>query len=79
MAAQALSVSPAALGAVLSPIQMMTYTIFVVFYVPCLATTLMTWRELGLKVALGAGGLSLVVATSAALLVRGIGLFLAIL
>jgi len=79
MAAQALSVSPAALGAVLSPIQMMTYTIFVVFYVPCLATTLMTWRELGLKVALGAGGLSLVVATSAALLVRGIALFLAIL
>jgi len=39
----------------------------------------MTWRELGLKVALGAGGLSLVVATSAALLVRGIALFLAIL
>ena len=78
MAAQALSVSPTAIDTVLSPAQMMTYTVFAVFYVPCLATTLMTWRELGWKVALGAGGLSIAVATCVALLVRGIAFLVAI-
>ncbi|MGB9590602.1 MAG: ferrous iron transport protein B, partial [Candidatus Hydrothermia bacterium] len=63
MAAQALSVSPTALNAALSPVQMMTYTLFAVFYVPCLATVVITWRELGWKVALGSGGLSLIVAS----------------
>lgn len=78
MAAQALSVSPTSMNAVLSPIQMMTYTVFAVFYVPCLATVAITWRELGWKVALGAAGLSVGVATCVALLIRGIGLVLAI-
>ncbi len=78
MAAQALSVSPTAMGLALIPVQMMTYTVFAVFYVPCLATVAITWRELGWKVALGAAGLSVGVATCVALLVRGLGLLLAI-
>ena len=78
MVAQALSVSPVAMGSALSPVQMMTYTVFAVFYVPCLATVAITWRELGWKVALASAGLSVGVATCVALLVRGLGLLLAI-
>jgi len=72
MAAQALSASPTTMNLVLTSTQMMTYTVFAVFYVPCLATVAVSWRELGWKVALGSAGLSTGVATIVALLVRGL-------
>lgn len=78
MAATALSVSPANINTALSPIQIMVYTVFAVFYVPCLATTLMTWRELSWKPALGAAGLSLAVATIMALVIRALGAVLSL-
>ena len=32
---------------VLTPAQMMTFTMFIVFYIPCLATIAVLWREIG--------------------------------
>jgi ferrous iron transport protein B len=34
---------------VMSKTQVMTFTIFVVFYIPCMATIAALWREIGLK------------------------------
>jgi ferrous iron transport protein B len=34
-------------AAVMTPAQMMTFTMFVVFYIPCLATIAVLWREIG--------------------------------
>jgi ferrous iron transport protein B len=34
-------------AAVLTPAQMLTFTMFVVFYIPCLATIAVLWREIG--------------------------------
>ena len=45
MLRQALGVSD--FGAVLTPVQMVTFSVFVVFYVPCLATLAVINRELG--------------------------------
>ncbi|MBM3137059.1 MAG: ferrous iron transport protein B [Chloroflexi bacterium] len=57
-------------SSVLSPQQMISYTIFVVFYIPCLATMITIKNELGLKNMWLITGLSVVVALIAALLVR---------
>lgn len=35
------------MAAVMTPVQMMTFTMFVVFYIPCLATIAVLWREIG--------------------------------
>ncbi len=48
---------------VLTQIQMVVFTIFVVFYIPCLATLASLWRELGWKGMLSAIGITLFVAT----------------
>jgi ferrous iron transport protein B len=58
----------------LAPIQMLTFTVFVVFYIPCLATLSALRRELGWKSMVAVSGLTVVIATFAALLVRGIGI-----
>jgi ferrous iron transport protein B len=39
-------------GSVLSPVQMLVFTIVVMFYVPCIATIAALWKELGWKKAL---------------------------
>ena len=62
------------LGSVLSPVQMVTYAVFVVFYIPCLATLVVLRKELGTKAMFSIAGLTIIVATLAALFARGVGL-----
>lgn len=57
-------------ASVLTPEQMISYTIFVVFYIPCLATMITIKNELGLKNMWLITILSVVVALIAALFVR---------
>jgi ferrous iron transport protein B len=59
---------------VLTPLQMVTFTVFVVFYVPCLATMAVLKRELGWKAMLTIAGLTIVIAMLASLIARGLGL-----
>ena len=55
---------------VLSAGQVMTFTIFVTFYIPCLATVAVLYRELGIRWAIGISIFTLVLATALALLTR---------
>ena len=57
---------------VLSPAQMITYAVFVVFYIPCLATMLVIRKELGGKMMWQIAGLNTVIAILAALFARGL-------
>ena len=70
MLQQALGVNDFA--AVLDTVQMVTFTVFVVFYIPCLATLAVLRRELGTRDMLVISGITIVIATFAALLARGI-------
>ena len=54
----------------LSSTQMITYSVFVVFYIPCLATLLVLKKELGAKVMLAVAGMTIVIATVSALIAR---------
>ncbi len=72
MLAQAFGVSD--FSAILTPVQMMTYTVFVVFYIPCLPTLSALRRELGWRVMLGVTGLTVVVALVAGVFTRLVGL-----
>jgi ferrous iron transport protein B len=53
--------------------QLLTFTIFVLFYVPCASTIAAMSRELGWKGAATAAGLSLILALILGLLTRGFG------
>ena len=55
---------------VLSPEQMIVFTVFVVFYIPCLATMVTIKNELGWKNMALISGLSILVALIAALFLR---------
>lgn len=68
MLAQALGTTN--FGAVLTPEQMISYTIFVVFYIPCIATMVVIKNELGNKSMWLITGLSMLVAIIAALFSR---------
>ena len=57
----------------LSPLQMLTFTVFVVFYIPCLPTLSALRRELGMRPTLLITAITVVVALVAALFVRGLG------
>lgn len=57
---------------VLSPVQMITYAVFVVFYIPCLATMIVIRKELGGKMMWQIAGLNTVIALLAALFARGL-------
>jgi ferrous iron transport protein B len=57
-------------GAAMTPVQLFTFTVFVVFYVPCLATLMVLRRELGTKAMLSITGITVVVALVAALTAR---------
>jgi ferrous iron transport protein B len=72
MLRQALGVAD--FSAALNPIQMVTFTVFVVFYIPCLATMAVLRRELGTRDMLTIAGLTVVVAMLAALLARGLAI-----
>jgi ferrous iron transport protein B len=62
----------------LTTTQMMTYTVFVVFYVPCLATLVVLRRELGWRQTAIIGGITLGLALILALGVRGLGALIAL-
>jgi ferrous iron transport protein B len=57
---------------VMTPVQMITFAVFVVFYVPCLATMLVIRKEMGRKAMWHIVGLTTLVATLASLVARGI-------
>lgn len=59
---------------VLSPLQILVFTTFVLFYIPCVSYISFLWREFGVKYTLFAVVLSLAVATFTALIVRYLGL-----
>jgi ferrous iron transport protein B len=71
MLQQALGVSD--FSAALTPLQMMTFTVFVVFYIPCVATLAVLRRELGGRKMVYIAGLTVLVALIVALGVRGVG------
>lgn len=58
---------------VLTPLQMLTFTVFVVFYIPCLPTLAALRRELGTRSMLIIAGFTMIVALAAALLTHGLG------
>jgi len=74
MLRQALGVTDFA--AALSPVQMISFTVFVVFYIPCLATLAALRRELGARDMIIIGALTVVIALAASLLARGTALLL---
>ena len=57
----------------LTYLQMLVFTVFVVFYVPCLATLSALRRELGWRSMLAVSALTVVIAMAAGLFVRGLG------
>ena len=59
---------------VLTSVQMITFTVFVMFYIPCLATLSALRRELGTKDMLTITGLTVVIAMVTALLARGVAM-----
>jgi ferrous iron transport protein B len=75
MLRQALNVSD--FSAALSAEQMITFTVFVVFYVPCLATLAALRKELGTRDTFVIGGFTVVIAIVAALIVRGLYVIIA--
>ena len=60
-------------AAVLTPLQMLTFTVFVVFYIPCLPTLTTLRRELGTRPMLLIASYTVIVALVAALFVRVLG------
>jgi ferrous iron transport protein B len=63
-------------ASVLTPLQMMTFTVFVVFYIPCLPTLSSLRQELGIKQMLLIVLLTILVAISAGLFVRILGILI---
>lgn len=57
----------------LTKLQMLTYTVFIVFYIPCLPTLAVLKREFNTRDMLKIVGFTLAVATVTALIVRAIG------
>jgi ferrous iron transport protein B len=74
MLAQALGTTN--FGAVLTPEQMISYTVFIIFYIPCVATMVTIKHELGKKNMWIITGLSVLIAVAAALFSRLVFFFL---
>jgi ferrous iron transport protein B len=74
MLRQALNVTDFARA--LTPVQMVVYSVFAVFYVPCFSTLKALRREFGWVAALGIVGLTVAIALLAALAARGLALIL---
>jgi ferrous iron transport protein B len=55
---------------VLTGVQMITFSVFVVFYIPCLATLMVLRKELGTRVMLAIAGMTFVIAVVTALIAR---------
>jgi ferrous iron transport protein B len=72
MLRQALGVTDFSAG--LTDVQMITFTVFVVFYIPCLATLAALKRELNSRDTIIIAALTVVIATVTALIARGLAL-----
>ena len=72
MLRQALNVTD--FSAALSNVQMITFTVFVVFYVPCLATMAALRRELNTRDMFLIAGFTVVIALITALVARGVAI-----
>lgn len=59
-------------AAVMTAVQMVTFTVFVVFYIPCLATLAILKRELGARDMIVISGITVIIAILAALTARGL-------
>jgi ferrous iron transport protein B len=70
MMLQALGVEYKNLLTVISREQILVFTVFVSFFIPCLSTFAILWKETGKKIAFLSVGLSIAVAIAASLLVR---------
>jgi ferrous iron transport protein B len=70
MMLQALGVAYTDLLTVISKEQILVFTVFVSFFIPCLSTFAILWKENGKKVAFLSAGLSIAVAVVVSLLVR---------
>lgn len=74
MLRQALGVTD--FSAALTNVQMITFAVFVVFYIPCLATLAALKRELNTRDMLSIAGLTIIVATISASLARGLAMLI---
>jgi len=72
MMLQALGVEYSHLLSVVSREQILVFTVFVSFFIPCLSTFAVLWKEIGKKIAFLSAGLSIIVAILVSLLVRSI-------
>ena len=72
MLRQALGVADFSMA--LSSVQMLTFTVFVVFYIPCLATLAALKRELNTRDMLLIAALTVLIATVTALMTRGVAM-----
>jgi ferrous iron transport protein B len=72
MMLQALGVQYQDLLTAISREQILVFTVFVSFFIPCLSTFAILWKENGKKTAFLSAGLSLTVAVAASVLVRAI-------
>jgi ferrous iron transport protein B len=70
MMLQALGVEYKDLLTVISREQILVFTVFVSFFIPCLSTFAIIWKEVGKKIAFLSVGLSIAVAIAVSLLVR---------
>ena len=70
MMLQALGVNYQDVLAVISREQLIVFTVFVSFFIPCLSTFAILWKEIGRRIAFLSAALSLTVAVLASLLVR---------
>ncbi len=70
MMLQALGVAYKDLLTVISKEQILVFTVFVSFFIPCLSTFAILWKENGKKVAFLSAGLSIAVAIIVSFLVR---------
>ncbi len=70
MMLQSLEVSYPELMTVVSKEQIIVFTVFVSFFIPCLSTVAIIWKEIGRKVALVSMGLNVTVAIIVSFIVR---------
>jgi ferrous iron transport protein B len=58
------------LADVITPAQIVVFTVFISLFIPCLSTLAILWKEIGRKTALISAGLSVSIAILASLIVR---------
>jgi ferrous iron transport protein B len=70
MMLQALGVDYHNLMSVITKEQLIVFTVFVSFFIPCLSTVAIIWKEVGKKIAFLSMGLNIVVAVTLSIIIR---------